>query len=239
MADVPTKSDNDPYASVDSGVDNLAAFVTNTADTPILINGRPLKSVNQFYNKRIDGLQSLRPKYFSRRMSLITSKRNRQIEDYLHKASRLIVAECSARDVNIIVIGQNKNWKQRIELSKRVNKNFVQLPFAKFVQMIKYKAESRGITILLTEESYTSGTSFLDGELPTKDNYDKRRRVHRGLFIANDGTRINSDVNGAFQIMRKVLPMLKNYEIEAVRYSPFCDTPDEKGLLSKLRKTFL
>lgn len=206
VADVPTKSDNGIYASVDLGVDNLAAFVTNTADAPLLINGRPLKSVNQFYNKRIARLQSLCPKYFSRRMSLIIAKRNRQIEDYLHKASRLIVSECSARDVSIIVIGQNKNWKQGIELSKRVNQNFVQLPFAKFIQMIKYKAESKGITLLLTAESYTSGTSFLDGELPTKDNYDNRRRVHRGLFIANDGTRINADVNGAFQIMRKVLP---------------------------------
>ena len=184
VADVPAKSDNGIYASVDLGVDNLAAFVTNTADAPLLINGRPLKSVNQFYNKRIARLQSLCPKFFSRRMSLITSKRNRQIEDYLHKASHLIVAECAARYVSIIVIGQNKNWKQGIELSKRVNQNFVQLPFAKFIQMIKYKAESKGITVLLTEESYTSGTSFLDGELPTKDNYDKRRRVHRGLFIA-------------------------------------------------------
>ena len=206
VADVPAKSDNNIYASVDLGVDNFAAFVTNTADAPLLINGRPLKSVNQFYNKRISRLQSLCPKYFSRRMSLITSKRNRQIEDYLHKASHLIVTECVARDVSIIVVGRNKNWKQGIELSKRVNQNFVQLPFAKFVQMIKYKAESKGITLLITEESYTSGTSFLDGELPTKDSYDKRRRVYRGLFIANDGTRINADVNGAFQIMRKVLP---------------------------------
>ena len=206
VADAPVKANNGRYAGIDLGVDNLAAFVTNTAAAPLLINGKPLKAVNQFYNKQIAQLQSLYPQYFSRRMRLITSKRSRRVEDYLHKASKLIVDKCVAQDVSIIVIGQNKNWKQGIALSKRVNQTFVQLPFAKFIQMIKYKAESKGITVLLTEESYTSGTSFWDKELPTKDNYNRQRRIHRGLFVANDGTKINADVNGAFQIIRKVIP---------------------------------
>ena len=86
------------------------------------------------------------------------------------------------------------------------------LPFAKLIEMIKYKAEDKGITVLLTEESYTSGTSFLDNELPTKENYDKKRRIHRGLFRTADGKTINADVNGAFQIIRKVFPKADGIE---------------------------
>ena len=203
---IPPKESNGRYAGIDLGVNNLAAFVTNTANAPLLISGRPLKSVNQFYNKQIARMQRKCPRYYSRQMRLITSKRNRRVEDYLHKASKLIVEECAKRDVSVIVIGQNKNWKQNIDLSKRVNQTFVQIPFSRLIQMIKYKAETKGITVLLTEESYTSGTSFWDGEKPTKDNYKNQRRVHRGLFIANDGTKVNADVNGAFQIMKKVVP---------------------------------
>ena len=106
-----------------------------------------------------------------------------------------------------IVIGQNKEWKQESPLGKVVNQSFVQIPFARFLQMIQYKAEEVGITVILTEESYTSGTSFLDGETATKANYNKARRVHRGLFISNQGVPINADLNGAYQILKKVVPI--------------------------------
>ena len=86
--------------------------------------------------------------------------------------------------------------------------------------MIEYKAKEKGIAVILIEESYTSGTSFLDGEAPTKENYDKSRRVHRGLFKANDGRKINADVNGAFQIMKKVFPNVSTDGIEGVVLRP-------------------
>ena len=126
----------------------------------------------------------------SRRIARLTAKRNRKVKDYLHKASR------------------------------KVNQSFVQLPFARFIQMLQYKAESIGMKVVLTEESYTSGTSFLDGEVPTKDHYDKSRRVHRGLFQANDGRKINADINGAYQIMRKVFPNVNADGIEGVALRP-------------------
>ena len=83
--------------------------------------------------------------------------------------------------MSVLVIGKNKGWKQDVSLGRKVNQSFVQLPFARFIQMIQYKAESIGMKVVLTEESYTSGTSFLDGEAPTKDRYDKSRRVHRAV----------------------------------------------------------
>ena len=110
-------------------------------------------------------------------------------------------------DIHKIVIGKNKEWKQNISLSKRVNQNFVQIPFARLIEMIQYKAEECGIAVIMTEESYTSGTSFVDNEEPVKENYNKSRRVHRGLFISNCGIKINADLNGAYQILKKVFPI--------------------------------
>lgn len=150
----------------------------------------------------------------------LQKKRNRKIDDYLHKASKIVVDRCVEQNISTIVIGKNKNWKQESKLSKRVNQNFVQLPFARLIQMIEYKAKEYGIAVILTEESYTSGTSFLDGEAPTKENYNKSRRVHRGLFKANDGKLINADINGAFQIMRKVFPNVSANGIEGVVLRP-------------------
>lgn len=203
---------------------NLMTMVTNTGDAPLLIRGGYPKSVNQFYNKELAYWKSVCMmtvgKFSSARINRITAERNRRIDDYMRKASRIIVDECIKRGVSAIVIGKNKEWKQESKLSKRVNQHFVQLPFARLIQMIQYKASEKGIAVVLTEESYTSGTSFLDGELPSKANYDKNRRIHRGLFKADDGRLINADVNGAFQILRKVFPNVSANGIEGVVLRP-------------------
>lgn len=120
----------------------------------------------------------------------------------MHKANRLIVKQCSERSINTIVIGKNDDWKQKSKLSKKLNQHFVQMPFAKLIELIKYKAEDLDIKVVPTEENYTSGTSFLDNDLPLKENYDKKRRIHRGLFRNRNGKIINADVNETFQIMR-------------------------------------
>ena len=108
-------------------------------------------------------------------------------------------------DVSKIVIGYNKNWKSEVDIGKRNNQNFVGIPFLTFVNYIKYKAKLNGIDVILTEESYTSGTSFLDNELPIKENYNKSRRVYRGLFKTKNGRLLNSDINGSYQILKKVI----------------------------------
>lgn len=103
---------------------------------------------------------------------------------------------------------------------RKENQNFVAIPYELFTKMLTYKCENVGIRFILTEESYTSGTSFIDGEVPTKENYDKSRRKKRGLFVSNDGYVINADVNGSYQIMKKVFPDAFANGIEGVGWHP-------------------
>lgn len=205
------RKDNGRYIAIDMGVNNLAAVCNNIGRPAFIINGRPLKSLNQFYNKEISHYRGvckqMNNRDYSRRMDRLTEKRNAKIEDYLHKASRLIINYCVDNEINTIVIGKNKEWKQECGIGRRNNQNFVQIPFARLIQMIQYKAEETGIAVILTEESYTSGTSFIDNEKPVKENYNKARRIKRGLFKSNNGILINADLNGAYQILQKVVPI--------------------------------
>ena len=210
--DVPElKSDNQRYIGIDIGVNNLATVCNSIGGKAFIINGKPLKSINQYYNKAISHYKEIAKRMnkvdYSKRMDRLTEKRNSKIDDYLHKASRYIINYCLKTDIHKIVIGKNQKWKQNSKLSKRVNQNFVQIPFARLIEMIQYKAEEKGIAVMLTEESYTSGTSFIDNEPPTKENYNKARRIHRGLFVSNSGIKINADLNGAYQILRKAVPI--------------------------------
>ena len=201
--------DNSRYLSVDLGVTNLAAITNNFNGEQWLISGKPIKSVNQYYNKLKSDYQGLAKKlnnkHVTKRILKLTKKRNDRIDTYLHKASKLLVDLAISYDVSKIVIGYNQSWKQEVNIGKRNNQNFVSIPFLTFVNDIIYKAKLKGIEVILTDESYTSGTSFLDGELPIKENYKKSRRIHRGLFKSNNGKLINSDVNGSYQILKKVI----------------------------------
>ncbi len=205
------KTDHQRYVGIDIGVDNLATVCNNIGKQAFLINGKPLKSINQYYNKAVSHYREICKRMNqhdnSERMDRLTEKRNAKIDDYLHKASKYIINYCLEHDIHTIVIGKNKEWKQHANFSKRVNQHFVQIPFARFIEMIQYKAEEHGIAVILTEESYTSGTSFIDNEKPVKANYNKARRVHRGLFVSDSGITINADLNGAYQILKKVFPI--------------------------------
>ena len=209
VKELPMKEDNNRYFSVDLGVTNLAAITNNFNGEQWLISGKPIKSINQYYNKLKSDYQSkamlYNGKHMTNRILRLTNKRNDRINTYLHKASKLLVDLAVSYDVSKIVIGYNKNWKNEVDIGKRNNQNFVGLPFLTFVNYIKYKANLKGIEVILTEESYTSGTSFLDNELPIKENYNKSRRVHRGLFRTKDGRLLNSDINGSYQILKKVI----------------------------------
>ena len=202
--------DNGRYMSIDLGLDNLATVVTNTGSHPLIINGKGLKSINQYYNKKKAHYQSvakqMNNRHYTNRLYRLTQKRNLKVEDYLHKASRYVVDFALKYQINTIVIGNNKNWKQSSSLGKVTNQAFVSIPYQKLIDKICYKAELCSIQVILSEESYTSGTSFLDNESPQKDSYNKKRRVHRGLFVSNNGVKINADVNAAYQIMKKVFP---------------------------------
>lgn len=217
-------SDNGRYMSIDLGLDNLATVVTNIGINPIIINGKGLKSDNQYYNKKKAHYQSvanqMNNQHYTNRLYRLTQKRNLKVEDYLHKASRYIVNFALENQINTIIIGNNKNWKQSSSLGKVTNQAFVSIPHQKLIDKICYKSQLCGIQVILTEERYTSGTSFLDGELPQKEFYNKKRRVRRGLFVSNNGVKLNADVNAAFQIMKKVFPNVFTDGIEGVVLHP-------------------
>ena len=194
-------------ASIDLGVDNFVTLTNNIGLNPIIINGRIIKSINQFYNKRRAELQSKLPKdiFWSKQLDSITFKRFNRIKNFIHHASKFIVDYCVKNNIGNLVCGLNKEWKQNSKMSKKTNQNFVGIPYNMLIKQLEYKCKQNGIIFQTTEESYTSGTSFMDGEIPVKENYDKSRRIRRGLFKWSDGY-INADVNGSLQIMKKVFP---------------------------------
>lgn len=223
--DIQLLQDNNRYIGIDLGLDNFVTITNNCGLIPLVINGKGLKSINQYYNKQITYYKSIAKKMnkldYTNRMRRLTFKRNNKVEDYIHKASRFLINYCKNNEINTIIIGNNKNWKQNSKMSKKVNQNFISIPYYNFIQKVQYKAVEFGIQVIITEESYTSGTSFLDNELPIKMNYNKSRRKHRGLFISNNGTKINADVNGSYQIIKKVFPKAFADGIEGVGLHPF------------------
>lgn len=192
--------------SVDVGLNNLATcFDGNRA---FIIDGRKIKSINYCYNKTRSRLQSIKNKqkykHETRRLFLLTRKRNRRIKDYMRKAAKKIIDYCLLNCIGIIVIGHNKGWKDGINLGKRNNQNFVQIPFGLLMQYINHKCQEYGLEYKEVVESHTSKCSFIDLE-PIK-HHDKYlgERVKRGLFKCANGMIVNADVNGAANISRKV-----------------------------------
>ena len=159
-----TVTNSELVAAIDIGVDNLAALTSNqTGFVPILVNGRPLKSLNQFYNKTKAKLQSLLKgeKPTSRRIQKLTALRNNQVDTYLHQASRWIINYLDSHGISQLIIGKNPLWKQSVNNGKNNNQAFVSIPHARFVEMLVYKGAMKGIKVVCSEESYTSKASFL------------------------------------------------------------------------------
>ena len=219
-----TKQDNSRYIGIDIGLDNLATLTNNVGVQPLIISGRKLKSINKYYNKQMSYYREIAKRInnldYTNRMNKLTIKRNNMITDLIHKASKSIINYALSCGANTIVIGNNKDWKRNSSMSKKVNQSFVGIPHQMLINQIIYKAENVGIKTIITEESYTSGTSFLDNELPIKQNYNKSRRIYRGLFKSNLGKLINADVNGSLQIMKKVFPNAFSHGIKDYRFNP-------------------
>ena len=211
-----SKSDNKRYASIDLGLNNLATVGVNVVK-PFIINGKPLKSINQYWNKEKARLQSHlkgnNNKKTSKRIESITNKRNNKVKDYLHKSSRKIVNFLVSNDISTLIIGYNEEWKQNINTGKKNNQSFVNIPFYTFIKQLEYKCKLEGINIILTEESYTSKCSFLDNETIEKQESYLGKRIKRGLFKSAKGKLINADLNGSLNILKKVVGEFK-YPIE-------------------------
>lgn len=198
-------------ASMDLGLDILCA-IANTNGNGILVNGKPLKYINQKYNKLIANAKSLLPK--GRRSSNFIKSlwlnRDNKINDYMHKQSTKIINTLHEQNVDHLIIGKNDGWKQDINIGKRNNQNFVSIPYERLIFMLKYKAAMKGIKVTITEEAYTSKASCMDkdqlftfGSKPSNFKFSGNRK-YRGLYISKSGIHMNADMNGAVNIMRKV-----------------------------------
>ena len=205
------KSDNSRYFSIDPGLNNIVSIYNNIGIRPFLYNGRPIKSINQYYNKTNAKLHSELPTNVksSKRLKQLSFKRNNKIDYEMHKISTHIINEAVKNDISKIFIGNNIGWKSTIKMGKRNNQNFVNIPHTKLFNQLLYKGLLNGIEVIFTEESYTSKASFFDkDELPIYDETTKHkfsgRRISRGLYKDSKGNLWNADLNGGGNIMRKI-----------------------------------
>jgi len=208
------KKQNGRIAGIDLGKGNLATVATNKRIKPITVNGRPLCSMGDYFLKKRKKLMSnVKGRGISNRIKQLDQKFRNKQKNYMHNVSRIIVDWCKKHNIETIIVGKNKNWKKEINIGRQQNYHFTIIPFKMLIEQIEYKAEELGISVELTEESYTSKASFLDGdELPEykkgeENNYSfSGKRVKRGLYKASNGVKINADVNGAYNIIRKAYP---------------------------------
>jgi putative transposase len=226
------KPNNKSYCSIDLGINNLMTVTSNKQGIqPFIVNGKPLKSINQYYNKTKAEYQSELHKeiYSSKRIQKLTFKRGLKINDYLHKSSKYIVDFCLRNEINTLILGYNEFWKSDVNMKKKDKQNFIQIPFEKLKFMLEFKCKKYGINFITNEESYTSQASFLNLDtIPTyikgnnTDNVFSGYRKYRGLYkIKGSKTCINSDVNGSYNIMRKVVPTVFINGIEGIAVYPY------------------
>ena len=230
IPDTSKLDDNNRYMSIDLGVNNLATITSNIKGiNPVIINGKPLKGINQYYNKNLAYYKSIletRNKVkTSTRTKKLSNKRNNKVDNYLHKTSKEIVRIVKDNRVNTLVIGKNEGWKQDINIGNINNQKFVNIPHSRFIHMIKYKCEIEGINVIITEESYTSKSSFIDlDNIPTYGDKHipefRGKRIKRGLYKSKEGKIINSDVNGSYNILRKAIPNAFGHGIEGLSVNP-------------------
>lgn len=200
--------DKDRYAAIDLGVNNLATVIFDCYET-VLYNGRVLKSTNQFTSKMIvkyrSELEKKNKRKFSNRIKTFYNKRNTRVNDLLHKISRNIINKAIKYNIGTIVVGYNKGWKDSINIGKRNNQIFVQIPFENLLHKLEYKCKQHGIEFVRHEESYTSKCDALVMEKICKHDVYSGKRIKRGLFQSSCGKLINADVNGSLNILRKVV----------------------------------
>lgn len=211
----------DNALGIDLGLNNLMAVTSNEGSISSLVNGRPLKAINHYYNKKKAHYTSILNKHgkkFSKRLKRLEAKRMMKIKDYLHKASRRVVDMMIDNNIGTCVFGHNKGWKQEINLGKVTNQNFVQIPFNNLIQMVQYKIEDIGGEFIVKNEAYSSKCSFLDDEkIGKKKNY-AGKRTKRGLFVTGNKKAINADINGSLNIIR--LGTGKSFSVKSNVFNP-------------------
>ena len=204
------KLNQDNVLAIDHGLDNWLTCISNV-ETSFIVDGKHLKALNQWYNKRVATIKENKTQdFWCQLLNKITTKRNRQMRDAVNKAASIVINHCLKNDIGTVVFGWNKGQKQEINMGKKNNQKFVQIPTGKLKDRIEQLCEQYNIRFLATEESYTSKASNLDlddipvfGEKP-KGWKASGRRVKRGLYRSATGIEFNADINGAIGIARKV-----------------------------------
>lgn len=198
----------DNVLSIDIGLSNLATCYDVSNNRAFIMDGKKLKSINYFWNKQNARLQSIKDKQsikgYTKQQFLLKRKRENRIKDVMRKTAKYIVDYCIKNNIGTIVVGHNKGWKQKINMGKKNNQNFVQVPFGYLMSILESKCQEYGLKYLETQESYTSKCSAIDNEQVKHHNKYAGKRVKRGLFQSKDGILINADVNGAINIARKL-----------------------------------
>ena len=200
--------------ALDLGINNLVTAVSSNGRS-FIIDGRKLKSINQWFNKENARLQSIKDKQHygkksTNRQKAIARDRNNKVNDYMNKAARKVINYCIANDIGALVVGYNETFQRNSHIGKRNNQNFVNIPYGQLRSKLEYLCRLNGIIFVKQEESYTSKSSFWDQDDIPVYNADNPReyqfsgkRVHRGQYKTASGKTINADVNGALNIMRK------------------------------------
>lgn len=205
--------DSEKALSIDLGVSNLATCVTNAGES-FIIDGKKLKSINQWYNKELARLSSIKDKQkiksYTNRQYAITNKRNNRVSNYMYNAAKLIIDYCIKHKIGNIVVGYNDGFQDRSNLGRVNNQNFVQIPLGKLKSRLEYLSKLNGLNFVLQEESYTSRASFFDkDDIPSWNPQNpvsaefSGTRIHRGLYKTKSGTLVNADINAALNILRK------------------------------------
>ena len=214
--------------AIDLGLDNLAAVTLRDYPESFIIDGKVIKSENRYYNRRITKLQKIRMKQVgsqkfkdTKQIKKLRLKRRNFVADYLHKASKKIVELATKYKAGTIVIGDMGGIKQ----NNKHNKHFVDIPIQRFKDLIEYKAKIEGIKVVFVNETYTSGCSAIDEEKLNRTDYDKSRRITRGLFKTGNKI-INADVNGSLNIMKKHLKNGTPEMVKQIRDMGEVDTPE-------------
>ena len=200
--------------AIDLGINNLCTCVTNTGES-FIIDGRRLKSINQWFNKRNAYLQSIKDKQnikvkYTKRQSSNLRDRNNKVNDYMNKVAHKIINYCLDNDIGNIVVGYNETFQKAVSLGKRNNQTFLNIPYGKLREKLEYLSKLYGINFVKQEESYTSKASFFDGDIIPIYNDDNPRdyafsgkRIKRGLYQTRTNKLINADINGALNILNK------------------------------------
>jgi putative transposase len=214
---------NNSILAIDLGINNVATLTNNIGLNPIIINGRVIKSINNFYNKEFAKAQSYAPRMSTKGTRKLSFKRNNIIDTHTHRISRWIIDYCIQYNISTIVIGTTFDWKRKMNIGVKNNQTFHEVPYIKLISKIQYKAEDVGITVKFVDEKYTSKSSFIDNDLLPEEFGDYQfsgKRIKRGLYKSKNGVLINADVNGSYNILRKCNPEFSYDRIKGLALIP-------------------